>query len=133
MHIISFPKPRVRIRGSTILFPKNMLQRGFPQIPVGTFPFTDNTSISARLVPFYDRFVLELIYEVESVPKICPRTFSKVIGLDLGVNNLVTSSDGLLVKDGVVKSLNQWYNKQLAKYKTLAAPHNHPANSSRIL
>ncbi len=34
MQIISFPKPRVRIRNSTILFPENMVKRGFPQIPV---------------------------------------------------------------------------------------------------
>ena len=67
MQIISFPKPRVRIRNSTICFPKNMVKRGFPQIPVGKFPFIDNTTISGRLLPFYDRFIIELVYEVEPV------------------------------------------------------------------
>jgi putative transposase len=133
MQIISFPKPRVRIRNATICFPKNMVKRGFPQIPVGNFPFSDNTDISGRLLPFYDRFILELIYEVEPTPKLCPATFSEVIGLDLGVNNLVTSSDGLLVKGGVVKSINQWYNKQLAKYKSLAAKNTHSIDTRRIL
>jgi putative transposase len=98
-----------------------MVKRGFPQIPVGKLPFMDNTVISARLIPFYDLFILELVYEVDTTPKLCSTTFSKVIGLNLGVNNLVTSSDGLLVKGGVVKSINQWYNKQLAKFKSLAA------------
>jgi putative transposase len=131
--IISLPTPRVRIRNSTICFPKNMMKRGFPQIPVGKFPFIDNTTISARLLPFYDRFILELVYEVAPVPKLCAKSFPKVIGLDLGVNNLVTSSDGLLVKGGVVKSINQWYNKQLAKYKSLAARRKHTTDTRRLL
>lgn len=133
MQIISFTKPTVRISNSIICFPKNIVKRGFPQIPVGKFPFIDNTTISARLLPFYDRFTLELIYEVDSVPKLNSQTFSKVIGLDLGVNNLVTSSDGLLVKGGVVKSINQWYNKQLAKYKSLAAKRKHSTKTFRIM
>jgi IS605 OrfB family transposase len=110
-----------------------MVKRGFPQIPVGKFPFIDNTTISGRLLPFYDRFILELVYEVEPASKLCSSTFSKVIGLDLGVNNLVTSSDGLLVKGGVVKSINQWYNKQLAKYKSLAAKRKHQTDTQRML
>ena len=133
MQLISFPKPRVRIRNAIICFPQNMVKRGFPTIPVGKLPFVDNTDISARLLPFYDRFILELVYEVAPVPKLCADTFSKVIGLDLGVNNLVTSSDGLLVKGGVVKSINQWYNKQLAKYRSLAAKNNHSTDTKRIL
>jgi putative transposase len=56
-----------------------------------------------------------------------------VIGLDLGVNNLITSSDGLLVKVGVVKSINQWYNKQLAKYRALAEKKKHsPHRTNKI-
>ena len=133
MQIISIPSQRIRIRNSTILFPSNMLKRGFPQIPVDKFPFVDKTDISGRLVPFYDRFVLELTYKIDSIPKLCPATFSKAISLDLGVNNLVTSSDGLLVKGGVVKSINQWYNKQIAKYRSLAAEKNHSTDTHRLL
>jgi putative transposase len=125
VQFISIPAQRVRIRNSIICFPKNMEKRGFPQIPVGKIPFIENSTISARLLPFYDRFILELICKVDPVPKLCSETYSKVIGFDLGVNNLVTSSNGLIVKGGVVKSINQWYNKQLAKYKSLAEMKKH--------
>jgi len=48
----------------------------------------------------------------------------RVIGIDLGLINIVTvvNNAGLkpfVVKGGVVKSINQFYNKQLAKYKSI--------------
>jgi putative transposase len=54
------------------------------------------------------------------------------MGLDLGLTNLVTSSDGLLVKGGVAKSINQWYNKQLAHYRSLATHHSPHTTTRRI-
>jgi putative transposase len=109
--LISFPRDRVR--GVSILFPNNMLQRGFPTILLRKFPFTPSTVLSARLVPFYDRFVLELIYEV---PPACLDPLSKrIIGLDLGVNNLVAMSDGLLIRGGLLRPsingiISSWLN-----------------------
>jgi len=58
--------------------------------------------------------MLELVYE-KDVPIIKVRQEQKVLGLDLGVNNLVATSDNLIIKGGVVKSINQFYNKQNAK------------------
>jgi putative transposase len=129
--LISFP--RGRVRGASILFPTNMLQRGFPTIPLRKFPFTPATTLSARLVPFYDRFVLELIYEVPPLPACHDILSKRIIGLDLGINNLVATSDGFLIKGGVIKTINQWYNKQLAKYQALAAQHHHSSRTRRII
>ena len=131
--LISFPRGRVRVRGASILFPNNMLQRGFPTIPLRKFPFTPATTLSARLVPFYDRFVLELIYEVSPSPTCLDPLLKRIIGLDLGVNNLVATSDGFLIKGGVIKTINQWYNKQLAKYRALAAQNHHSSRTHRII
>ncbi|MHA1947787.1 MAG: hypothetical protein ACW97W_16945, partial [Candidatus Hodarchaeales archaeon] len=63
LHMLSFPRPRVRIRGTKILFARNLMARGFPTFPVGNLPITAETCSGARLVPFYDRFVIELMYE----------------------------------------------------------------------
>ncbi|MHA2345583.1 MAG: RNA-guided endonuclease InsQ/TnpB family protein, partial [Candidatus Hodarchaeales archaeon] len=100
--------------------------------PVGNLPLTAETCAGARLVPFYDRFVIELLYEVQFQPfptfKASPRT----LGLDLGVTNLVATSDGMLVKGGVVKTINQWYNKQLAYFKSRMKKENQRDSTHRI-
>jgi putative transposase len=108
------------------------MARGFPTFPVGTLPVTAETCIGARLVPFYDRFVIEILYEVNNQSILKPNNHSKSIGIDLGLTNLIATSDGLLVKGGVVKTINQWYNKQLAYYKSIAKKYNQKNSSHRI-
>ena len=133
IHMLNFPRPRVRIRQQQILFAKNLMARGFPTFPLGTLPVTPQTCVGTRLVPFYDRFVLEILYEVQVQP--FPTTDSssfRATGIDLGLNNLVTTSDGLLVKGGVVKTVNQWHNKRLAHYRSLATTCNRQFTTRRI-
>ncbi len=132
LHMLNFPRQRVRIRGTEILFARNLMARGFPTFPLGTLPVTAETCTGARLVPFYDRFIVEILYEVDiqSIPK--SNNHSRSIGIDLGITNLIATSDGLLVKGGVVKTINQWYNKQLAYYKSLTKKHNQQNTSHRI-
>ncbi len=133
MHMLSFPRPRVRIRNNQILFARNLMARGFPTFPVGSLPVTAETCMGARLVPFYDRFVVEIIYKVQEQQFPSTDFPSRSMGIDLGLTNLVTTSDGLLVKGGVVKTINQWYNKQLAHYRSRASTCNHPLITHRIL
>jgi putative transposase len=123
LHMLNFPRPRVRIRENHILFAKNLMARGFPTFPVGTLPLTAETCVGARLVPFYDCFVVEILYEVQVQPFPTSDSPRRAMGIDLGLTNLVTTSDGLLVKGGVVKTINQWYNKQLAHYRSLLPFH----------
>ncbi len=131
-HMLNFTRYGIRIRGTAILFTQKLMARGFPTFPVGTLPVTAETCIGARLVPFYDRFVVEILYEVNNQSILKPNNHSKSIGIDLGLTNLIATSDGLLVKGGVVKTINQWYNKQLAYYKSIAKKHNQKNSSHRI-
>ena len=132
LHMLNFPRPRVRIRGTEILFARNLIARGFPTFPLGTLPVTKKTCTGARLVPFYDRFVIELLYETQAQSFPSFHDPPRAIGIDLGITNLVATSDGLLVKGGVVKTINQWYNKQLAYYKSLTDKCNQQHTSHRI-
>ncbi len=132
MYMLSFPRRRVRIRNSQILFTRNLMARGFPTFPLDSLPLTAEACVGARLVPFYDRFVVELLYEVQAQPFPSSDFPSRTMGIDLGLTNLVTTSDGLLVKGGVVKTINQWYNKQLAHYRSLATICNHQYTTRRI-
>ena len=108
------------------------MARGFPTFSVGTLPVTVETCVEARLVPFYNRFVVELLYKVPIRSFPLATKYSQAIWIDLGITNLITSSDGLLVKGGVVKTINQWYNKQLAFYNSLTKKHNQHHTSHRI-
>lgn len=93
------------------------MKEGFPSISTEKLPFTEANHSVVRLKPFFDRFMLELVYEKE-IPVIKVREEKEVLGLDLGVNNLVATSDGLLIKAELSsRSINSSTNKkQRCKY-----------------
>lgn len=73
-----------------------------------------------RIVPKLGAFVIEIIYEVEEVPL---KHTGNYAAIDLGVDNLasVTFSNGvnpLLLKGSKIKSINQGYNRLIAKAKS---------------
>lgn len=112
--IVVWSKIQVRIKDGKLRLVERLMKEGFPAIPTEKLPFTETNHAIVRLKPFFDKFMLELVYEKE-IPTIKVRDEQKVLGLDLGVNNLVATSDGLLIKGGVIKSINQFFNKQKAK------------------
>jgi putative transposase len=68
----------------------------------------------ARIHPRGDFYLLEVLYEVE-IPEL-ELKHERIISLDLGITNLVTIVNNfreqpLVIKGGVAKSINQWYNK----------------------
>lgn len=78
--------------------------------------------IQVRFVPRGSCYVMEIIYEIE-VPDINERN-NRIASIDLGVNNLVTMTNNIglnpiIINGKGVKSINQYYNKRLAKEKSL--------------
>ena len=72
------------------------------------------------IVPKLGAFVIEVIYEVEEAPL---KHTGNYAAIDLGVDNLasITFSNGvnpLLVKGSKIKSINQGYNRLIAKAKS---------------
>ncbi len=112
--IVVWSKQQVRIREGKVRIVERLMKEGFPAIPTEKLPVTEANHAIIRLKPFFDKFMLELAYEKEA-PTIKVREEQKVLGLDLGVNNLVATSDSMIIKGGVVKSINQFFNKQKAK------------------
>ena len=112
--IVVWSKIQVRIREGKMRLVERLMKEGFPAIPTKNLPVTEANHAIVRLKPFFDKFIMELVYEKE-LPAINIKEEQKVLGLDLGVNNLVATSDGLIIKGGVVKSINQFFNKQKAK------------------
>ena len=108
------------------------------------FDNLDSSKKSARLKevtikPYYDTYkfciTFEVADEVESTKELDK---SRVLGIDLGVNNIITTSNNcglspFVIKGNEIKSLNQWYNKKLAEYtsKIRASTKDNPKYSSK--
>lgn len=77
--------------------------------------------IQCRFVPRGGCYVMELIYEID-VPK-CVSESDRIASIDLGVDNFVTMVNNIgiqpiVVKGGVIKSVNQYYNKKKAEMQS---------------
>lgn len=119
-HLVIWTKLQSRVKNNEFLLTKKLILKGFKEIPLENTPITKDNYIGARLVPYCDRYIFEIIYEKEIVD--LELTEDNIAGLDLGVSNLVAMSNNIglkpmIIKGGVVKSVNQYYNKQVAYYK----------------
>jgi len=76
-----------------------------------------------RLVPQGTGYMMEIVYEKE-ISDISGMKPKRVMGIDIGVRNLVTignsiSEKGIAVKAGLLKSINQYFNKEFARYRSI--------------
>ena len=76
-----------------------------------------------RILPLGPKYKVEIVYEKEV--KDLELNKDNIIAIDLGLNNLITAVNNIglkpiIVKGGIIKSINQYYNKQLARYKSIA-------------
>lgn len=74
-----------------------------------------------RIVPKHNNFIIEVIYNVEES---APKHTSKYAGIDLGVDNFATvtfstQNRPLIIKGLELKSINQGYNRLIAKAQSL--------------
>lgn len=79
--------------------------------------------LSTRIVPKGGCYVLEIVYRAE--PKQLNLDKDRIVSIDLGVNNFVTMVNNIGEKPIVIngkgiKSYNQYWNKEIAKYKSIA-------------
>ena len=84
----------------------------------------DKKIVEVRVIPkVLGHYVIEIVYEIEHEEFNENLDYSLIAGIDLGVGNLavVTSNkNGLkpfIVNGKAIKSVNQWFNKQVAKLK----------------
>ena len=129
-NLVYFTSLQCRLKNGFVLLTKKMQKLGFPKIK------TDLKWVKGvRIIPFGDRFNVELIYNY--TPHDLHLNDINALGIDLGLNNIVTTSDNmehtpLIIKGGVLKSINQFYNKQLSKFKSMAKKCNKIELTNRI-
>lgn len=78
--------------------------------------------IQVRFIPRGSCYVMEIVYETE-IPD-AKENNNRIASIDLGVNNLVTMTNNIglnpiIINGKGIKSINQYYNKRLAKEKSL--------------
>jgi len=84
---------------------------------------TDKTHIKqVRIVPRNGYYVAEIVYAHDIVPESVDP--ARIAGIDLGIDNLITLTSNqpevtpLAVNGRVIKSINQFYNKQRARFQS---------------
>ena len=78
--------------------------------------------IQVRFVPNGATYVMEIIYQIENEPCPCDEAH-RIMGIDLGVNNLITASNNIgeqpfIINGRGLKSINQFYNGCRAKLQS---------------
>ena len=78
--------------------------------------------IQVRFIPKGSCYVMEIVYETE-IPEAKTES-NRIASIDLGVDNLVTMTNNIglnpiIINGKGIKSINQYYNKRLAKEKSL--------------
>jgi putative transposase len=126
--MIIFTNQQCRIKDGYLYFPKKTKLR-----PVKTR--IQNKLHQVRIIPKGIYYVLEIVYHKE--PENLNLDKDRVIGIDLGLNNIITMVNNagqppVVIKGGKVKAINQFYNKQLAKYKSIKDKQGIESETKRI-
>ena len=85
----------------------------------------DNMDLrEVRIVPQGTGYTVEIVYEKEIVDFTAEKP-RRIMGIDIGVRNIVTigdsiSSEGIAVRGGILKSINQFFNKEYAGLKSIS-------------
>ncbi|MFX1260090.1 MAG: RNA-guided endonuclease InsQ/TnpB family protein, partial [Promethearchaeota archaeon] len=75
-----------------------------------------------RIIPLGRHYKIEIIYEREEQDLKLNK--EHILSIDLGLNNLITAVNNngcrpFIIKGGMIKSINQYYNKQLAYFRSI--------------
>jgi putative transposase len=91
--------------------------------------------MQCRFIPHANYYTMEIVYQIE-----VPNTITEsehIAAIDLGVDNFATITNNIgltpiAVKGGVIKSINQYYNKKKAKMQSELMVLNKKHNSKRL-
>ncbi|HAX74099.1 MAG TPA: transposase [Firmicutes bacterium] len=112
-------------------------------LPLGDLSHCDTTDLKeVRIVPKGTDYVIELVCQLKHIQTLGTKeTATRIASIDLGVSNFVTMSNNIgeapiLVKGGILKNKNQFYNQQRAHYYGILrlgkSPKEEPFTSKRL-
>lgn len=118
-YILTLTNQNCKIKEGQVIFPKSF--KGF------TLKTKQDNLKEVRIIPKSYYYGIEIVYEVKENPLM--EDNKKYLSVDLGVNNLAAITNNFngeqwLIKGQPLKSINQYYNKNLAFYKSVAMKEN---------
>ncbi|MFX1372213.1 MAG: RNA-guided endonuclease InsQ/TnpB family protein [Promethearchaeota archaeon] len=126
--VVIFTNQQCKIKNGYLYFPKKVNLE-----PIKT-RITKRLK-EVRIVPLGVKYKIEIIYEKEV--KDLKLDKEHMLSIDLGLNNLITAVNNngckpFIIKGGLIKSLNQYYNKQLAYYRSIENKKGNFTDTKRI-
>lgn len=113
-YLLIFTNQQCKIKDGILKFPKLL------NLQIKTR--LNNVKLNqVRIIPMGVGYRCEIIYEKET--KELNLNKDNVAGIDLGIDNIVTVANNIgqkpiVIKGGIVKSINQYFNKRLADLKS---------------
>ncbi|MFX1356669.1 MAG: RNA-guided endonuclease InsQ/TnpB family protein [Promethearchaeota archaeon] len=88
-----------------------------------------------RLIPLGVKYKVEIVYEKEE--KDFGLKKDRILSIDLGLNNLITAVNNngcrpFIIKGGMIKSINQYYNKRIAYFRSIENKKGNYKDTKRI-
>ena len=129
-NIVIFPcNNKTNIKNGLFHFPK------FTKLKPIKTKVTNQNLCQARIIPLGKRFVLEIVYTIEVKEEL--ELNNNYLSIDLGVNNFATCYDSknnkCFIMDGkVLKSYNQYWNKEKSRLQSILEIVNHKKKSNRL-
>ncbi len=121
-HILVFTNQQVKIKDGILIFPGKL------PLEVKT-RLSDETNLrEVRIIPRGANYICEIVYEkISEDGYINRRWYAKnknIAGIDSGLRNVVTIANNIglkpiVIKGGVLKSTNQFYNKNRAQLQSI--------------
>ena len=122
--LLTFPKADVKLKGDMLRFPLGSKVKAWFRLDAFYLKMPSNLDYQSikeiRILPRNGAFYAEYVYKFEIDKPDLDR--SKVLGIDPGINNwlacITNIGTSFLIDGRHLKSVNQWYNKQVARLKT---------------
>ena len=116
-NILFFTNRQCHIRNCMLIFPHKV------DLSIKT-RFSSLEIREVRIVPKGTAYNIEIVYTKIIKPPVSESGSNRVLGIDLGVRNLVTiansvSSEGIAVRAGAISSINEYFNKRLAFLRSI--------------
>jgi len=126
--VVIFTNQQCKIKQGYLYFPKKV-----NILPIRT-KIKERLN-EVRIIPLGVKYKVEIVYEKKEQDLGLDR--DHMLSIDLGLNNLITAVNNngcrpFIIKGGMIKSINQYYNKQVAYYRSIENKKGNFTDTKRI-
>ena len=132
-YLLIFTNQNCKVKDGYVHFPK--VFKGFTIKPKFLNREDYESFQQVRIIPHKNNLTIELIYKIKACKKKVDN--NRYIGIDIGVSNLATVANNIgetafIINGRPLKSINQFYNKQISHYRNICKRMNNRDYSERM-